>query len=77
MSWESRTSGLPAATGLTWKLGDASVSIPASEDWTPGSLTVNSPHEWMVLTLQYSRPSGETRAEGYVDLRKVRIGGAP
>jgi tetratricopeptide (TPR) repeat protein len=73
LSWEARTSGFRTATGLEWRLGDFAAPVTASEDWRAGNAAIPAGGEWPILTLHYQRPVGETRADGYVEIRNVRI----
>ena len=75
LTWEARTSGFPQATGLSWNIGEASAPVAAGEDWKSGSLDPRGQRGWAILTLRYQRPSGETRAEGFVEIRNVRAAG--
>jgi hypothetical protein len=73
LEWQSRTSGLRAPAGVRWKLGSDSVPVAPSEDWSQGAAEVSLPPNAAWLELVYERPLGETRAEGSLDLRQVRL----
>jgi hypothetical protein len=73
LRWEARTSGFPAQTGLEWRVADHSAVVASHEDWQPGEFKFISSGEWPALSLHYQRPTGEPRAEGYVDLRHVTL----
>src|SRR6185437_1219886 len=75
LGWEARTYGFANATGLSWSAGHASAPLEAGGDWRSGSLDLRGQHGWVALTLRYQRPSGETRAEGWMEIRNVRMGG--
>jgi tetratricopeptide (TPR) repeat protein len=75
LHWTSRTESIRTPSGLSWRIAGATIPIPPSADWVEGSgsFVANGSAQW--LELWYQRPVGETRAEGSVDLRKVRITG--
>jgi hypothetical protein len=73
LRWESRTSGFPSGTGLEWRVGDESGVFPAHEDWAPSEFRFTAHGDWPSLSLNYQRPTGEPRAEGYVELRHVTL----
>ncbi len=75
LRWESRTSGIKSPSGLEWRLAGQSAALLPSEGWTDGELTVEAPEVFGVLELAYRRPLGESRAEGSVELRNVRVVG--
>jgi hypothetical protein len=47
--------------------------LPASEDWRAGELTITGGDLFIDLELVYQRPVGESRAEGNVELRHIRL----
>jgi hypothetical protein len=73
LTWESRTNGFPAATGVEWKLAGQRGAIRASADWSAGEMSLTGQATLAVLTLEYRRPVGEVRAEGQVELRHVAL----
>jgi tetratricopeptide (TPR) repeat protein len=73
LRWETRTSGLKSPSGLEWRAAAQHASIPPSENWTPGELTLTPRDAFNDLQLFYQRPVGEPRAEGNIELRRVRI----
>ncbi len=73
LRWEARTSGFASPTGLEWRVGDQRGPVVSHEDWTQGEFKFTAPKEWTVLALSYQRPSGEPRAEGYVEVRHVAL----
>jgi hypothetical protein len=74
LNWEARLSAFPKATGLSWRIGEAAAPIASSEDFKADRFEFTPAREWMPLTLNYQRPSGETRVDGTVELRNVRLG---
>jgi hypothetical protein len=78
LHWESRTAGIKSPSGLEWRVGGP-LSRPSggellpSEDWTAGELTIVRGDVFSDLELVYQRPVGESRAEGNVELRHIRL----
>jgi len=73
LRWESRTQGLAAATGLEWIAGPANAAVSASTEWSQNQAKLTVQSDWLDLVLQYRRPAGEARADGWLELRHVRI----
>jgi hypothetical protein len=73
LSWESRTSGIKTPSGIEWRIGGGRAMLASSEDWAAGELAVTLPDTFSALELVYQRPVGESRAEGYIELRHVRL----
>lgn len=73
LRWETRTSGMESPSGLEWRIAGERSTIAPSEDWSSGELTFTAPAALDLLDLVYRRPLGETRAEGNVELRHVRL----
>ena len=48
--------------------------LPSDENWRAGELVFTAQGELQDLVLAYRRPTGQPRAEGYVEIRDVRIG---
>ncbi len=77
LQWESRTVGIKSPTGLAWGMDRQGMLKPTmlqpSEDWTPGETIFTARALFTTLTLTYQRPVGESRAEGDVELRHIRL----
>lgn len=73
LAWESRTSGIKAPSGLEWRAGSDRAAIVPSDDWSLGELKFSAAQSFSWLDLTYQRPVGESRTEGYVEIRRVRI----
>ena len=75
LQWESRTVGIKSPSGLEWRVpgqgGD--MRILPSEDWRAGEFTIVAGDVFTDLELVYQRPVGESRAEGNVELRHIRL----
>lgn len=78
LRWESRTAGIKSPSGLAWRVdtGDPIPLLP-SEDWSAGEGTIVGSDVFTDLEFLYQRPVGESRAEGSVELRHVRIEAVP
>jgi tetratricopeptide (TPR) repeat protein len=73
LSFEYRTSGIPATTGLRWWIGDAnSDPFPASDDWRTLSWNLRSAAASRLILLEQREP-GATRPEGVVYLRNLKL----
>jgi hypothetical protein len=80
LHWESRTVGIKSPSGLEWRVagplsrpGRGDMRLLPSEDWTAGELTIVRGDVFTDLELVYQRPVGESRAEGNVELRHIRL----
>jgi hypothetical protein len=73
LQWESRTSGIKTPSGLSWRIAGQHAALAPSENWTPGEMTFTVDDRFPLLELVYQRPLGESRAEGNVELRHVRL----
>ena len=73
LHWQARTNGLSSPTGIEWRIAGASAAVPASPSGAEGELDFTAPAELVPLVLYYTRPSGEPRAEGSVELWHVTI----
>lgn len=73
LTWESRAQGIVPPTGIRWRIADQSAPIASNENATAGELEFVAPSGLIPLTLIYSRPPGETRAEGSIELWHVAI----
>ena len=73
LQWESRTAGMGSATGLEWRIGSQREAMLPSADWIAGEFTIVAPEVFNLLDLTYQRPVGESRAEGNVELRHIRL----
>lgn len=71
--WQSRTTGIKSPSGLEWRVAGQHAALPPSDDWAPGELAITPRESFSDLELIYQRPLGEPRAEGSVELRRVRI----
>jgi hypothetical protein len=73
MQWEARTAGIKSPSGLEWRIGDQRAALAPSEDWKPGEMMFTAHGPFDGLELAYGRPMGESRAEGNVELRHIRL----
>ncbi len=73
LQWESRTVGIKSPTGLEWRVAGGDMPLLPSEDWRPGEFTIVARDRFTDLELVYQRPVGESRAEGNVELRHIRL----
>jgi len=77
LQWEARTQGLGADSGVEWRIhyGDRGqrAPLPSDDNWRAGELVFAAQGELQDLVLAYQRPSGQPRAEGYVEVRNVSV----
>ncbi len=73
LQWEARTTGIKSPSGLTWTIGGQSTALPPSAEWATGELNFTALEIFSRLELAYRRPVGESRAEGNVELRHIRV----
>ena len=73
LQWESRTVGIKSPTGLAWRVAGRDMPLLPSEDWRAGESTIVARDAFTDLELVYQRPVGESRSEGNVELRHIRL----
>jgi hypothetical protein len=73
LQWEARTVGMKSPSGLEWRLEGQRAALSPSADWTAGELAITAEEQFQTLELAYRRPVGESRAEGSVELRHIRL----
>jgi tetratricopeptide (TPR) repeat protein len=76
LSWEARTSGFSAPTGLDWQIAGQHAMIAPSEASANGAAQFIGPSEssqMVSLTLFYQRPAGQPRAEGSVEVTHASL----
>jgi hypothetical protein len=73
LQWEARTVGIKSPSGLEWRVAGQRAALSPSGDWTPGELAITAGDRFEKLEFAYQRPIGESRAEGSVELRHVRL----
>lgn len=65
LHWQSRSNDVKS--GVEWKIGGSAALLSA------GELKFTAPARFTDLSLTYTRPPGEPRAEGYFEIWSVRI----
>jgi len=73
LQWEARTVGIKSPSGLEWRVAGQRAALLPSADWAPGELAIKAEDRFQILELVYRRPLGESRAEGSVELRHIRL----
>jgi hypothetical protein len=73
VQWEARTVGIKSPSGLEWRVAGQHATLSPSADWASGELTIDRADRFQILELAYQRPVGESRAEGNVELRNIRL----
>jgi hypothetical protein len=77
LSWLARTNQIREPTGLSWQIAGQAGAVTASPGWREGELTFRPSADLSWLEFVHQRPSGETRAEGTVELRRLHITRVP
>jgi hypothetical protein len=65
--------GIKSPSGIEWRVAGQHDAVAPSDDWAPGEMTISAPDRFPMLELAYQRPVGESRAEGNIELRHVRL----
>jgi len=73
LTWEARTKDFGAPTGIKWSAGSANGVIERAEDWRAGGLGFKAEAPVMPIKLEYQRPMGHARAEGWIEIRKISL----
>jgi hypothetical protein len=73
LRWEARTQNLASPTGLEWTAGNSKAAVERTADWHGGSAVFTASAALAPITLGYHRPTGEPRAEGSVEIRKLSL----
>jgi len=67
LRWNSQFQGISGESGIDWRIGDQRTPI---ED---RHMQFTATSDLMTLILAYSRPSGQVRAEGWIELWAIEI----
>ncbi|HEV2198525.1 MAG TPA: hypothetical protein VGR73_01795 [Bryobacteraceae bacterium] len=73
LEWSARTNELPETTGLVWLIGSQRFPVAASAGWKKAEAVLGAQKRLSSLELWYQRPSGQVRAEGWIELREVSL----
>ncbi len=73
LRWEARTRGLGSPTGVEWRAGKAHGVVESAEEWSAGYVSFTAPAVLTAISLGYQRPTGEVRAEGWLEIRNVSL----
>ena len=71
--WEARTQGVAPPSGMEWSVGGRRAAVVAAEDWQKGVLSFTASADLVPVTLVYRRPTGQPRAEGFIEIRTVSL----
>ncbi|HWZ33110.1 MAG TPA: hypothetical protein VNX18_17330 [Bryobacteraceae bacterium] len=67
LRWEVQLQSISGESGIDWRIGDQRARIEDRQ------MQFTAASDLMTLTLAYSRPSGQVRAEGWIELWSVEI----
>jgi tetratricopeptide (TPR) repeat protein len=73
LHWETRTQGIALPSGIEWSVAGRRAPVAAAEDWQKGGVSFTAPADLVPITLVYRRPTGQPRAEGFIEIRAVSI----
>lgn len=73
LRWETRTQGIAPPSGIEWSVAGRLAPVAAVEDWQKGVVSFTAPADLVPITLLYRRPTGQPRAEGFIELRTVSL----
>jgi hypothetical protein len=73
LHWETRTQGIAPPSGIEWSVGGRRAPVAAADDWRKGAVSFTAAADLVPVTLVYRRPTGEARAEGFIEIRSVSL----
>src|SRR5579864_4481947 len=73
LRWETRTQGIAPPSGIEWSIAGRRAPVAAAEDWQKGAVSFTASADLVPITLLYRRPTGQPRAEGFIELRTVSL----
>jgi hypothetical protein len=73
LHWETRTQGIALPSGIEWSVAGRRAPVAAAEDWQKGVVSFTAPADLVPITLLYRRPTGQPRAQGYIEIRGVSL----
>ena len=73
LTWEARTGNLKAPTGIKWSASSSNGVLERADDWRAGRIEFNADAPVMPIKLEYQRPMGQARAEGWIEIRKLSL----
>ena len=73
LTWEARTKDFGAPTGIKWSTGSSNGAVERADDWRAGRVEFKADAPVTPIKLEYQRPMGQARAEGWIEIRKVSL----
>jgi hypothetical protein len=73
LHWETRTQGIAPPSGTEWSVAGQRAAVAVSEDWRKSVVTFIAPADLVPIALVYRRPTGQPRAEGFIEIRSVSL----
>jgi hypothetical protein len=73
LHWEMRAQNIGLPSGVEWSVAGRRAVVAASEDWQTGRVSFTALADLVPVTLLYRRPTGQPRAEGFIEIRAVSI----
>jgi tetratricopeptide (TPR) repeat protein len=73
LRWEARTQGTALPSGIEWSVAGRRAPVATTEDWRKGVVSFTAPAALVPITLGYRRPTGQPRAQGFIEIRAVSL----
>jgi hypothetical protein len=73
LHWETRTQSIASPSGIEWTVAGRRAPVAAAQGWQQGAVSFTAPADLVPITLRYRRPSGQPRAEGFIEIRSVSL----
>jgi hypothetical protein len=73
LHWETRTQSIASPSGIEWSVAGRHSPVAGAEDWQKGAISFTAPADLVPVTLLYRRPTGQPRAEGFIEIRSVSL----
>jgi tetratricopeptide (TPR) repeat protein len=73
LRWEARTHEIALPSGIEWSIAGRHATVASAEDWQKGVVSFTPTAALVPITLGYRRPTGQPRAEGFIEIRSVSL----
>ena len=73
LRWEARTHGIALPSGIEWSVAGRHAPVASAEEWQKGVFSFTAPAALVPITLGYRRPTGQPRAEGFIEIHAVSL----
>lgn len=73
LHWETRTHDIALPSGIEWSVAGRRAPIASAEEWQNSVVSFTASAALVPITLGYQRPTGQPRAEGFIEIRTVSV----